>query len=118
MVELNHHFPRALCTGPFSQYGSKLVKACAGKITSPRKSFDFPIPLTVVLNSLLIENGTHYCDITGETDWVRQMIDLYDDAARKTGAKIISFCGHDCIPWDLCGKSRFSTRVITKLALP
>ena len=53
----------------------------------------------------VIENGTHYCDITGETDWVRQMIDLYDDAARASGAKIVSFCGHDCIPWDLCGKS-------------
>ena len=38
--------------GPFSQYGSLLVKCCA-------------------------TNGTHYCDITGETDWVREMIDKY-----------------------------------------
>ena len=31
------------------------------------------------------ENGTHYCDITGETDWVRKMIDKYDEVARKSG---------------------------------
>jgi short subunit dehydrogenase-like uncharacterized protein len=62
--------------GPFSRYGSALVKWCA-------------------------VNGTHYCDITGETDWVREMIDKYDTIARKTGARIVSFCGHDCIPWDL-----------------
>ena len=36
--------------GPFGMYGSKLVETCA------------------VL-------GTHYCDITGESDWVRQMVD-------------------------------------------
>jgi hypothetical protein len=30
------------------------------------------------------------------------MIDKYDDVAKKTGAKIVHFCGHDCIPWDLC----------------
>lgn len=62
--------------GPFDKYGSDLVKCCA-------------------------ENGTHYCDITGETDWVRKMIDLYDDKARETGARIVHFCGHDCVPWDL-----------------
>lgn len=46
-------------------------------------------------------HGTHYCDITGESDWVREMIDKYDDAARVSGARIVSFCGHDCVPWDL-----------------
>ena len=62
--------------GPFAKYGSALVAACA-------------------------EAGTSYCDITGESDWVREMIDRHDDTARKTGAKIVSFCGHDCVPWDL-----------------
>lgn len=62
--------------GPFAKYGTKLVKVCA-------------------------EEGTHYCDITGEVDWVRQMIDLYDDTARRTGARIVHMCGHDCVPWDL-----------------
>mmetsp|Transcript_13301 Transcript_13301/g.21775 ORF Transcript_13301/g.21775 Transcript_13301/m.21775 type:complete len:498 (-) Transcript_13301:1833-3326(-) len=62
--------------GPFDKYGSDLVKFCA-------------------------MNGTHYCDITGEADWVRKMIDKYDEAAKKSGAKIVHFCGHDCVPWDL-----------------
>jgi len=29
------------------------------------------------------------------------MIDKFDDIARSTGAKIVSFCGHDSVPWDL-----------------
>ena len=66
-------------TGPFDRYGSDLVRMCA-------------------------ESGTHYADITGETDWVRKMIDRYDDKARATGARIVHFCGHDCVPWDLTGK--------------
>jgi short subunit dehydrogenase-like uncharacterized protein len=65
--------------GPFSKYGTPLVKSC-------------------------VLNGTHYCDITGETDWVREMVDQFDDAAKVSGANIVSFCGHDCIPWDLSGR--------------
>jgi len=67
----------ATCAGPFARYGSKLVKACA-------------------------EAGTAYCDITGEVDWVRAMIDEHDDTARGTGARIVHCCGHDSVPWDLC----------------
>ena len=63
-------------TGPFAVYGSLLVELCA-------------------------RHGTDYCDITGETDWVRAMIDQHDGAARASGARIVHFCGHDCVPWDL-----------------
>lgn len=66
----------ASCAGPFSKYGTKLVASCA-------------------------KNGVGYCDITGESDWVREMIDAYDSLARDTGARIVHFCGHDCVPWDL-----------------
>eukprot|EP00457_Paulinella_chromatophora_P005061 gb/GEZN01005074.1/.p1 GENE.gb/GEZN01005074.1/~~gb/GEZN01005074.1/.p1 ORF type:complete len:521 (-),score=93.29 gb/GEZN01005074.1/:253-1815(-) len=62
--------------GPYINYGGPLVGACA------------------------IE-GTSYCDITGETTFVRAMIDQYDDMARASGARIVSHCGNDCIPWDL-----------------
>ena len=55
--------------GPFDKYGSMLVQSC-------------------------ILQGTDYCDITGESDWVRKMIDLYDDAAKNTGARIVNFCGN------------------------
>ena len=62
--------------GPFNKYGSRVVEFCANY-------------------------GTSYVDITGETDWVKEMIMKYDDVAQRTGAKIVSFCGHDSIPWDL-----------------
>jgi len=62
--------------GPFAVYGTNLVRAC-------------------------IETATSYCDTTGETGWVVGLIDQYDEAARKSGARIVSFCGNDCLPWDL-----------------
>lgn len=66
----------ATTAGPFALYSQGLVKAC-------------------------VEYGTHYCDITGETEFCREMIEKYDEKARKTGARIVHFCGHDSIPWDI-----------------
>ena len=62
--------------GPYARYGSDLVAACA-------------------------TNGTHYCDLAGEVQWVRRMIDLHDDEARKSGARIVHCCGFDSIPMDI-----------------
>ncbi|GGE38373.1 saccharopine dehydrogenase family protein [Actibacterium pelagium] len=62
--------------GPFALYGSNLVEACA-------------------------QNGTHYCDLTAEPQWMRAMIDAHDKRARETGARIVHSCGHDSIPSDL-----------------
>lgn len=62
--------------GPFALYGSELVAACA-------------------------DNGTHYCDLTAEPQWMRAMIDAHEDRARETGARIVHSCGHDSIPSDL-----------------
>lgn len=69
---------RVVCTtaGPFAQLGSELVAACA-------------------------DAGTDYCDITGEVQWVRAMIDAHDARARATGARIVHCCGFDSIPSDL-----------------
>lgn len=69
---------RAVATtaGPYTYYGSYIVEFCA-------------------------KFGTHYTDITGEVDWVKYMIDKWQTAAQATGARIIPFCGHDSIPWDL-----------------
>jgi short subunit dehydrogenase-like uncharacterized protein len=39
--------------GPFARYGEALVRSCATR-------------------------GVHYVDITGETPWVRRMIDRYN----------------------------------------
>jgi short subunit dehydrogenase-like uncharacterized protein len=62
--------------GPYALYGSPLVEACA-------------------------ETGTDYCDLTGEVQWIRRMIDAHEAAARKSGARIVHCCGFDSIPSDL-----------------
>ncbi len=62
--------------GPYARYGSGLVAACA-------------------------ENGTHYCDLAGEVQWIRRMIDAHDATARKSGARIVHCCGFDSIPMDI-----------------
>jgi short subunit dehydrogenase-like uncharacterized protein len=69
---------RAVITtvGPFGLYGSPVVEFCA-------------------------KFGTHYVDITGETAFTKTMMLKWEKTAKQTGAKIISFCGHDSVPWDL-----------------
>jgi short subunit dehydrogenase-like uncharacterized protein len=65
----------AATAGPFSLYGTKLVDAC-------------------------VRNRTHYCDITGETPWVRRLIDRHHAQALTDGTRIIPSCGFDSIPSD------------------
>jgi len=69
---------RVICStvGPYARYGSPLVEACA-------------------------KNGVDYCDLTGETHWIRKMIDAHHDQAQKSGARIVHCCGFDSIPSDL-----------------
>lgn len=62
--------------GPYALYGSNLVEAC-------------------------VKAGTHYCDLAGEVQWVRQMIDQHHDAAKQSGAKIVHCCGFDSVPMDI-----------------
>jgi len=69
---------RVVCTtvGPYARYGGPLVEACA-------------------------KNGVDYCDLTGETHWIRRMIDAHHAQAIKSGARIVHCCGFDSIPSDL-----------------
>ena len=69
---------KVVCTtaGPYAKYGSELLAACANA-------------------------GTHYCDLTGEVQWLRRMIDAHHERARETGARIVNSCGYDSIPSDL-----------------
>lgn len=62
--------------GPYSIFGSALVAAC-------------------------VDARTHYCDITGETTWVRELIDRHHEQAAATGARIVPFCGFDSVPADI-----------------
>ncbi|KAG3080326.1 hypothetical protein PI124_g5969 [Phytophthora idaei] len=62
--------------GPYKLYGELLVKACA-------------------------ENGVHYCDLTGEIVWIKEMTAKYAATATKTGAVLVNCCGFESIPSDL-----------------
>lgn len=62
--------------GPYARYGSELVAACA-------------------------RTGTGYCDLTGEVQWMRAMIDAHQATAESTGARIVHACGFDSIPSDI-----------------
>ena len=62
--------------GPYAKYGSPLVAAC-------------------------VAHGTHYCDLAGEAQWIRQMIDQHHDAAVASGARIVHCCGFDSVPMDI-----------------
>ena len=62
--------------GPYAKYGSPLVAAC-------------------------VKSGTHYCDLAGEAQWIRRMIDEHHDSAAETGAKIVHCCGFDSVPMDI-----------------
>jgi short subunit dehydrogenase-like uncharacterized protein len=62
--------------GPYALYGSDLVAAC-------------------------VNAGTHYCDLAGEVQWIRKMIDTHHESAKETGAKIVHCCGFDSVPMDI-----------------
>ncbi|MBN4747419.1 saccharopine dehydrogenase NADP-binding domain-containing protein, partial [Pandoraea nosoerga] len=62
--------------GPYALYGEPLVKVCA-------------------------ESGTDYCDLTGETQWIKRMIEKYEATAQQSGARIVHCCGFDSVPSDM-----------------
>lgn len=62
--------------GPYKLYGELLVKVCA-------------------------ENGVHYCDLTGEIVWIKEMITKYATVAASSGAILVNCCGFESIPSDL-----------------
>ena len=62
--------------GPYALHGEPMVRACA-------------------------ESGTDYCDLTGEVQWIRRMIERHEATARASGARIVHCCGFDSIPSDL-----------------
>jgi short subunit dehydrogenase-like uncharacterized protein len=69
---------KVICStvGPYSKYGSLIVKSC-------------------------IESGTDYCDLAGESQWIRKMIDYYHKKAESNRVKIVNSCGFDSIPSDM-----------------
>ncbi|WP_320818827.1 saccharopine dehydrogenase family protein [Thalassolituus sp.] len=62
--------------GPYALYGEPLVKVCA-------------------------ETGTDYCDLTGEPQWIKRMLEKYEAKAKASGARIVHCCGFDSVPSDM-----------------
>ncbi|RZU02919.1 saccharopine dehydrogenase family protein [Rivibacter subsaxonicus] len=62
--------------GPFARFGDALVDAC-------------------------VAQRTHYCDITGETPWVRRLIDRHHERAAADGTRLVPCSGFDSVPSDL-----------------
>jgi len=62
--------------GPYALHGSLLVQACA-------------------------ENGTDYCDLSGELQWIHRMIAEWGPRARESGARLVHCCGFDSVPSDM-----------------
>jgi short subunit dehydrogenase-like uncharacterized protein len=62
--------------GPYTLHGRPVIEAC-------------------------VTNGAHYADLTGETPFVRTVIDDYDGRAREAGVKVVPTCGFEALPADL-----------------
>ena len=62
--------------GPYQLYGSDLVAECAAQ-------------------------GTDYLDLSGEPNWMAEMIGKHEAAAKQSGARILFSCGFDSIPFEL-----------------
>jgi len=69
---------RVLCTtvGPYALYGGPVLKAC-------------------------VEEGTDYCDLTGEVGFMRASIELHHESAAAKNCRIVHACGFDSVPFDI-----------------
>ncbi|KAJ5783072.1 hypothetical protein N7457_004846 [Penicillium paradoxum] len=64
------------CVGPYHLYSTPVVEACAS-------------------------NGTHYVDATGETPWIKLIIEKYHETAKANGAIMIPSTGVESAPADI-----------------
>jgi short subunit dehydrogenase-like uncharacterized protein len=78
--------------GPYALFGETLVKVCA-------------------------QSGTDYCDLTGEPQWIKQMLGKYEADAKSSGARILHSAGFDSIPSDL-GVYKLQQAVIEQTSAP
>lgn len=69
---------KVVCTtvGPYAKYGDLLVELC-------------------------VTHGVHYCDLTGEVQWMRRTIDQHHALAQTNRTRIVHCCGFDSIPSDM-----------------
>ncbi|MFW7379919.1 MAG: saccharopine dehydrogenase family protein [Oligoflexus sp.] len=62
--------------GPFALHGEPVIQGC-------------------------VEHHTDYVDITGETPFIKDMIERYHEKAQERGIRIVPFCGFDSVPSDI-----------------
>ena len=62
--------------GPYAKFGTPVLEACA-------------------------QEGTHYCDLTGEAQWMAEVYERIEPIAKASGARLVHCCGFDSIPSDL-----------------
>ena len=62
--------------GPYARYGTTLLEVCA-------------------------QQGTHYCDLTGEAQWMAEVYERINPIAKNSGARLVHCCGFDSLPSDL-----------------
>jgi short subunit dehydrogenase-like uncharacterized protein len=53
------------------------------------------------VHSACARAGVHQLDLTGEIEWVRQMIDRHEPTALASGAAIVPCAGFESLPFDL-----------------
>ncbi|CAG7932398.1 unnamed protein product [Penicillium olsonii] len=80
------------CVGPYHLYSTPVVEACA-------------------------VNGTHYVDATGETPWIKLIIEKYHETAKANGAIMIPSTGVESAPADVLAWS-LAKRVREDLSSP
>ena len=62
--------------GPYTKYGTPVVEAC-------------------------VQNKTDYVDITGETPWIKKIIEQFHMTAESCGTILVPSCGFDSVPSDI-----------------
>lgn len=62
--------------GPYTLYGRPVIAAC-------------------------VAAGAHYVDLSGEIQFVRRMIEEFDDPAAAARVKVVQVCGFEALPPDL-----------------
>ena len=62
--------------GPYTLYGEPVIEAC-------------------------VAAGTHYVDLTGETPFMRHVVDAFHERAAAAGVKVVPTCGFEALPPDL-----------------
>uniref|UniRef100_A0A1A9Z886 Saccharopine dehydrogenase NADP binding domain-containing protein n=1 Tax=Glossina pallidipes TaxID=7398 RepID=A0A1A9Z886_GLOPL len=75
------------CCGPYNILGEPVVKAC-------------------------IDAGTHHVDITGEPQFIGNMLLKYNDLAKEKGVYIVYACGLESVPADLIYSFKYACEIL------